>query len=269
MKALTLSGDGPGPATLGLRLALRDVLGVTWRNLLRIVRTPQMLLIGAVQPAMLLVLFRYVLGGAIHLPGRSYVDFVVPAVFLEAVLIGGMTTSISLAEDLKGGVIDRFRSLPMARSAVLAGRTLADLSRALLSLAIMVGLGYAVGFRFGTTVPSILGGLAIVVAFGYAFSWVFAAIGLATKDPQSAQIAGVLPFFILMFASNAVVPVASMPTWLQGFARDQPFSVTVTAARALFEGGPAAHDVWLSAVWSAGIVLSFFLVSLQVYRRSV
>lgn len=255
--------------TASTQLAVRDVVGVTRRNLLRILRTPQMLLIGAVQPALLLILFRYVLGGAIHIPGRSYVDYVVPAVFLEAVLIGGMTTSISLAEDLKSGIIDRFRSLPMARSAVLAGRTLADLSRAVLSLAIMIGLGVAVGFRFGASIPSILGGLIIVITFGYAFSWVYAAIGLATRDPETAQVAGILPFFVLMFASNAVVPVATMPSWLQGFARNQPLSVTITAVRALLEGGPAAHYVWLALVWSAGLIMVFFALALRLYRRSV
>ena len=257
------------PARLSVRLAIRDVFGVTRRNMLRILRTPQMLLISAVQPALLLVLFRYVLGGAIHIPGRSYVDYVVPAVFAEAVLIGGMTTSLSLAEDLKSGMIDRFRSLPMARSAVLAGRTVADLSRSLLSLAIMVGLGLAVGFRFHASVISILGGLGVIVAFGYAFSWVYAAIGLATRDPESAQVAGILPFFVLMFASNAVVPIATMPSWLRGFATNQPFSITITAVRALFEGGAAAHDVWLSIAWSTGLVAVFFALALYLYRRSV
>jgi len=138
------------------RLAARDTVGVAKRNLLRIVRTPQLIVIGALQPALLLVLFRYVLGGAIRVPGGSYVDYVVPAIFLEAVLIGGMTTSIGLAADLKSGIIDRFRSLPMARSAVLAGRTLADLSRSVLSLAIMIGLGLLVGFRFHASAGSIL-----------------------------------------------------------------------------------------------------------------
>jgi ABC-2 type transport system permease protein/oleandomycin transport system permease protein len=259
----------PPAGGLSARLVGRDIAGVTKRNLLRIFRTPQMLIIGAIQPALLLILFRYVLGGAIVVPGGSYVDYVVPAVFLEAVLIGGMTTSISLAQDLKSGIIDRFRSLPMARSAVLAGRTLADLCRSVLSLAIMVGLGLAVGFRFHASIPSILAGLAIVIVFGYAFSWVYAAIGLATRDPETAQLAGILPFFILMFASNAIVPISSMPSWLQAFARNQPLSITVDAVRALFEGGPAAHDVWLSLTWSAGMMVVFFVVALSLYRRSV
>jgi ABC-2 type transport system permease protein/oleandomycin transport system permease protein len=247
-------------------LAARDTAGVAKRNLLRIVRTPQLLLISAVQPAVLLVLFRYVLGGAIRVPGVSYVDFVVPAVFLEAVLIGGMTTAVGLAQDLKSGMIDRFRSLPMSRSAVLAGRTLADLSRSVFALALMVGLGLAVGFRFHAPALSILGGMLVIILFGYAFSWMYAAIGLATGDPETAQVAGILPFFILMFASSAVVPVATMPGWLQPFARNQPFSVTVAAVRALFEGGPVVHWLWQALAWSVGILVVFFIVSVRRYR---
>jgi ABC-2 type transport system permease protein/oleandomycin transport system permease protein len=249
------------------RMVLRDTGGVAKRNLLRIVRTPQLLLIGSLQPALLLVLFRYVLGGAIQIPGVSYVDYVVPAVFLEAVLIGGMTTAIGLAQDMKSGIIDRFRSLPMARSAVLAGRTVADLSRSLLALAIMVGLGLAVGFRFHASIPGILSGLGLVVLFGYAFSWVYATIGLTTKDPETAQVAGILPFFVLMFASNAVVPVASMPGWLQPFANNQPLSVTIAAVRSLLEGDPAGHWVWQSVAWAIGMFAVFFTIALNVYRR--
>lgn len=250
-----------------VRLGVRDTGAVARRNLLRIIRTPRLMLIGTVQPALLLVLFRYVLGGAIRLPGGSYVDYVVPAVFIEAVLIGGMTTSIGLAQDLQSGIIDRLRSLPMARSAVLAGRTLADISRSLMSLAIMVGLGLLVGFRFHNDAGSIVAGLALVLAFGYAFSWVYATIGLATKDPETAQVAGILPFFVLMFASNAIVPVATMPSWLQGFARNQPLSVTVSAVRALLEGGPSWHWAWQSLAWSAGLVAVFFTVALRLYRN--
>lgn len=266
MADLTL--DQPVTPRMSPRLALRDTVGVAKRNLLRIARTPLMLVVTAVQPALLLVLFRYVLGGAIQIPGGHYVDFVVPAIFVEAVLIGGITTSIGLAQDLKSGIIDRFRSLPMARSAVLAGRTLADLSRSIFSLAIMIGLGLLVGFRFHSTTPRILAGIALILAFGYAFSWMFAAIGLATKDPETAQIAGILPFFVLMFASNAVVPVATMPGWLQPFARNQPLSVTVSAARALFEGGPATHWLWQSLAWSAGILTAFFVISIALYRNT-
>jgi ABC transporter DrrB family efflux protein len=255
-------------ARLTPALALRDTAGVAKRNLLRIARTPLMLLVSAIQPALLLVLFRYVLGGAIQIPGGRYVDFVVPAIFVEAVLIGGMTTAIGLAEDMKSGIIDRFRSLPMSRAAVLAGPTVADLSRSVFSLAVMVGLGLLVGFRFHSTAPRILAGMAVILAFGYAFSWMYAAIGLATKDPESAQIAGILPFFVLMFASNAIVPVDTMPGWLQDFARNQPLSVTVSAVRALLEGGAAAHYVWQALAWAAAIFGVFFTLSIWLYRNA-
>jgi ABC transporter DrrB family efflux protein len=267
MTDLTITDAARHGARMTPALALRDTAGIAKRNLLRVVRTPQMLVIGALQPALLLLLFRYVLGGAIRIPGGSYVDYVVPAVFLEAVLIGGMTTSIGLAQDLKSGIIDRFRSLPMARSAVLAGRTLADLTRSLFSLALMIALGLLVGFRFQTGFVSIAAGIALIIAFGYAMSWMYATIGLLTKDPETAQVAGILPFFILMFASSAIVPVATMPDWLQPFAREQPFSITVNAVRALFEGGPAAHLVWQALAWCAGILLVFFVVSVRLYRN--
>jgi ABC-2 type transport system permease protein/oleandomycin transport system permease protein len=268
MSTVELAPPAIEPVDLTLRLAARDIVGVARRNLLRFWRTPQMLLMGAVQPAVLLVLFRYVLGGAIRLPGGHYVDYVVPAVFIEAVLIGGVTTAVGLAQDLQSGIIDRLRSLPMARTAVLAGRTLADLSRSLLALAIMVCLGLAVGFRFHAGLAPVLAGLALVIVFGYAFSWVYATVGLATKDPETALVSGILPFFILMFASNAIVPIATMPGWLQPFARNQPLSVTVSAVRALLEGGPAAHWVVLSLLWSAGIFAVFFGASLALYRTS-
>ncbi len=251
------------------RLALGDIGGVAHRNLLRIWRTPRLLVIGTLQPAILLILFRYVLGGAISIPGIDYVDFVVPAVFLEAALIGGMTTAIGLSTDIKSGILDRFRSLPMARSAVLAGRTLADLARSVLSLCVMIVLGLAVGFRFHAPLSSVLCGLLLILVFAYAFTWVYATIGLATKDPETAQVAGILPFFILMFASNAVVPVQTMPGWLQPFARNQPLSVTVTAVRSLLEGGSVAHWLWQSIAWAIGIFVVFFALSLHLYRNAV
>ena len=168
-------------------------------------------MISAIQPALLLVLFRYVLGGAIHVPGGSYVDYIVPAIFIEAVMIGGMATAIGLADDLRSGIIDRFRSLPMARSAFLAGRTLADVSRSVFSVGLMVGLGLLVGFRFHASAGDILGGLALVIFFGYCFSWVYATLGLLTRDPETAQVASILPFFVLVFASSAIVPVGRCP----------------------------------------------------------
>jgi ABC transporter DrrB family efflux protein len=253
----------PRPTAAGAR----DTGGVAKRNLLRILRNPRLLVVSAIQPAMLLVLFRYVLGGAIHIPGGSYVDYIVPAVFIEAVMIGGMATAIGLADDLRSGIIDRFRSLPMARSAVLAGRTLADLARSVFALALMVGLGLLVGFSFHAGAGSIVAGLALVIFFGYCFSWIYATIGLLTKDPETAQVAGILPFFVLVFASSAIVPVATMPSWLQPFARHQPVSITINAVRALLQGEPTHHWVWQSLAWSTGILVVFFTIAVRLYRN--
>jgi ABC-2 type transport system permease protein/oleandomycin transport system permease protein len=187
---------------------------------------------------------------------------------LEAVLLGGMTTALALAQDVQAGMIDRFRSLPMARSAVLAGRTIADMARNAFALAFVVGLGILVGFRFHNNAVACLAGVALVIAFGYAFTWVYAAVGLAVKDPQTAQMAAILPMFILFFASSALVPVATMPGWLQPFAHDQPVTVTINAVRALCEGGPVYHDLWQAVLWCLGIFAVFLTISLNLYRKA-
>jgi ABC-2 type transport system permease protein/oleandomycin transport system permease protein len=256
------------PVSVTPGLALRDFMGMTKRNLLRIMRTPQLLVMSVVQPTIILLLFRYVLGGAIHIPGIDYVNYVVPAIFLEAVLIGGMTSALALAQDLQSGMIDRFRSLPMARSAFLAGRTLADICRSVFALIFIIGLGLLVGFRFHNTVGACLAGIGLIILFGYAFIWVYACVGLAVKDPQTAQMAAILPMFILFFASSAVVPVATMPGWLQPFARNQPATVAINSVRALFEGGPLSPDLWQAIAWCLGIFVVFFFVSLNLYRKA-
>jgi ABC transporter DrrB family efflux protein len=170
---------------------------------------------------MLLLIFRYIFSGAIKSPSGGYTDFVVPAILLITVLIGSMTSAIGIAEDLRSGMIDRFRSLPMARSAVLTGRSLTDLVRNVISLAVMVGLGVAVGFRFHGNAGPILAGMLLILAFGYSFTWVNTAIGISAKDPESAQNAAAGPAFLLMFASNAIVPVSTLPG-LAAAVRPQP-----------------------------------------------
>lgn len=256
----------PRPITIGV--ALRDIGGITRRNLLRIVRTPQLLLFSSVQPVMFVLLFRYVFGGAIHTPGTNYVDYLLPGIFVQTALFGGASTAVGLAEDLKGGIVDRFRSLPMARSAVLAGRTIADLVRNLLVVILMVAVGVIVGFRFHGGLGGDIGGLVLVLLFGYAFTWVFATVGLAVKDPETAQVAGFLPLFPLVFASSAFVPVSSMPGWLRAFANVQPVSVTVNAVRALVDGGPVEHWLWQSLVWTAGILATFVFLAVRRYRNA-
>jgi ABC transporter DrrB family efflux protein len=249
-------------------LAARDVIGVARRNLLRTMRTPQLLMFAIIQPVLLLVLLRYIFAGAVRMPVANYVDFVVPAIFIEAVLVGAMTSAIGIAEDLKSGMIDRLRSLPMARSAVLAGRSLTDLVRSTIALAVMIGIGTAVGFRFHSDAGRIVLGVVVVLAFGYALCWMNASIGIMTKDPESATNAGTLPTFVFLFASNAIVPTVDLPSWLQAFARNQPLSVAATAVRLLFEGGAAGHFVWLSLAWSAGIAAVCFAVAYGLYERA-
>jgi len=257
----------PKPRPVTARVAVADILGVTGRNLRRMMRTPRLLVFSSIQPVMFVLLFRYVFAGAIHAPHGSYVDYLMPGIFVQTALFGGASTAVGLATDLQGGIIDRFRSLPMARSAVLAGRTIADLARNVFVLCLMVGVGVLVGFRFHGSVGSDLGGLGLVLLFGYGFAWVFATIGLLVRDPETAQVAGFLPLFPLVFASSAFVPVQSMPGWLQAFANVQPVSVTVDAVRSLVIGGPIEHWLWQSLVWTAGVLVVFVLLAVRQYRR--
>ncbi len=246
--------------------SVRDVVQVTRRNLLHIIRTPQLLVFASIQPIMFVLLFRYVFGGAIVTPGGDYVDYLLPGIFVQTALFGGASTSVGLAEDLRTGMVDRFKSLPMARSAVLAGRTVADLIRNLLVVLLMVVVGILVGFTFRGTFWDDVGGIALVLLFGYTFSWVFAAIGLLVKDAETAQLAGMLPIFPLVFASSAFVPVKTMPGWLQSFANVQPVSVTIDAVRALVGGKPVGDWLWESLVWTAGILIVFITLAVRRYR---
>ncbi len=249
-------------------VAFGDIAAITKRNLLRIMRTPQLLVFSSIQPVMFVLLFRYVFGGAIPIPGIRYVDYLMPGIFVQTTLFGGAAASVGLAQDLKGGIIDRFRSLPMARSAVLAGRTLADLFRNLFVTGLMVAVGVLVGFRFHTGVVPGVAAIVLVLAFGYAFSWMYATIGLLVKDPETAQVAGFLPMFPFVFASSAFVPVQTMPGWLQVFAHVQPVSVTVDAVRALTQGGPLYHWLWQSVAWTVGLLVVFIPLAVRQYRRT-
>jgi ABC transporter DrrB family efflux protein len=249
-------------------VALSDILAVTKRNVMHLYRVPQLLVFSTIQPIMFVLLFRYVFGGAIQVPGGQYVNYLMPGIFVQTALFGGASTSIGLAYDLKGGIIDRMRTLPMARSAVLAGRTNADLLRNVMVVALMLIVGTLVGFRFRGAPAADFLGILIVLAFGYAFSWVYATIGLAVKDPETAQVAGFIPIFPLVFASSAFVPITTMPGWLQAFAKVQPVSVTVSAARALFSAQPSWHYVWQVIVWVAAIIVIFVPLAVRQYRKT-
>jgi ABC transporter DrrB family efflux protein len=249
---------------------LRDALAVCGRNLIAYRRVPQLLVFSTIQPVIFVLLFRYVFGGAVRsLPGVPYVDFLIPGIFVQTTVFGAIGTAVGLATDLKSGLLERFRSLPMARSAVLAGRTLADLSRNVFVTALMALVGFAVGFRVHTGALAFLFAMVLVLLFGYSLSWVFATVGLAVGDPETAQAAAFPVMAPLVFASSAFVPVSSMPGWLQPFANHQPVSVTASAVRALVIGGPTTTYVLQSLAWCAAVLLVFVPVAVRRYRRTV
>jgi ABC transporter DrrB family efflux protein len=252
-----------------LRYGISDTLVLAKRSFLRIPRQPDLLVGFTVQPVMFVLLFVYVFGGAISTPGFDYVDFLMPGIIVQSMAFGGFVTALGLAEDLKKGLIDRFRSLPMARSAVLTGRTLADVATNVVQLVVMLAVGFAVGFRFSTSVPEVVAGIALLLLIGYAFSWVFAFIGLVSSSPEAANAYGFTIIFPLTFVSSAFVPVDSMPSWLQPVAEHNPITRMVDATRALFLGTPAGNDVWLSIVWSLGLVAVFSALATWRYRRAV
>jgi ABC-2 type transport system permease protein len=252
-----------------LLYGVSDTLVLARRSLLRVRRQPDLLIGFTVQPLMFVVLFVYVFGGAIATPGFDYVDYLMPGIIVQSMTFGGFVTALGLSEDLKKGLIDRFRSLPMSRSAVLTGRTLADVASNVLQLAVMIGVGLAVGFRFATSVPEILAGIALVLLIGYAFSWVFAFIGLSASSPEAANAIGFTIIFPLTFISSAFVPVDSMPSWLQKFAEVNPITTMVDATRALFIGTPAGNDIWGAVLWALGIIAVFSALAVWRYRRAI
>jgi ABC transporter DrrB family efflux protein len=248
---------------------LSDMWVLAVRSFKRIPRQPDLLVGFTIQPVMFVLLFVYVFGGAIRTPGFDYVDFLLPGIIVQSMVFGGFVTALGLADDMKKGLIDRFRSLPMSRSAVLTGRTLADVSTNVIQLAVMLCVGFAVGFWFKTGVAEILAGIALLLFIGYAFSWVFAFIGLVSSSPEASNAFGFTILFPITFVSSAFVPVASMPDWLQPVAENNPFTTMVDAARALFIGTPAGNDIWLSVLWSAGIALVFGTLAVWRYRQAV
>ena len=251
-----------------LRLAVADAVAITARNLRAMSRVPEVIVFSTIQPVIFVLMFRYVFGGAIRVPGVDYVDFLMPGIFVQTVVFGGMNTVIGLSDDLGKGLIERFRSLPMARSAVLAGRTMADLVRNVGVVTLMVIVGYLVGFSVHTGVPEFLAAMAVLLLFAFALSWMFALVALSVGNPEAAQAASFPPLAILVFASSAFVPVATMPGWMQVWAERQPVSVTVNAVRALLLGGPTSTPVLQSVAWSLAMIAVFAPLAVRRYRRT-
>jgi ABC-2 type transport system permease protein/oleandomycin transport system permease protein len=251
--------------------AVRDARSVTWRYLIHYKRVPQLLVFSTIQPVIFVLMFRYVFGEAIDPPGDTpYVEFLMPGIFVQTVVFGAIATAIGLASDMKSGLLERFRSLPMARSAVLAGRTMADLSRNVFVVLLMLAVGFAVGFRVHTGFWGLLSGLLLLLFFGYSLSWIFATVGLWVGDPETAQAAAFPLIAPLVFASSLFVPVERMPSWLQPWAEHQPVSVTANAVRDLMLGGTdTAYHVTQSLAWCVVILLVFAPLAVRRYRRAV
>ena len=267
MTARTSSGAGahPGrtvPWPLGAAI-------ITGRNLRRLVRVPTLLVFATVQPVLFVLLFTYAFGGAIHVPGVTrYIDYLLPAIIVLAIGFGASQTGVAIAEDLADGMIDRFRSLPITSGAMLAGRVAADALRNTFVVALMAGVGALIGFRFHAGPTAALAAVALAVATGLAFSWLNLLLGLAVRDPESAGLAGLFPIIILFFTSSALVPIATMPGWLQAFARANPLSVITGALRALTLGGPTTRPAAEAAAWLAALLAVTAPAATALYRRA-
>ena len=244
-----------------------DAVVIARRNLIGIARTPQLLVFATIQPILFVLLFRYVFGGAIDVPGVSYVDYLIPGIIVQTVVFGATSTAVGLSEDMSKGIIDRFRSLPMSRSAVLGGRTIADLVRNVFVVLLMIAVGTVVGFRFHNGFLPAVAAVFVALLLGYCLSWVFAFIGLTVADPESAQLAGFLPIFPLVFASSVFTSIQSMPGWLQAFAKVQPITRAAYTVRALTQGGPVAANLFWTLLWSIAVLAVFAPLAVRRYRH--
>ncbi len=256
------------------RYAIIDGAIVAERNIVSLFRVPTVLVFELVQPVMFTLLFRYVFGGAIAglPPGLDYVAFLMPGIFAQNAIFGATTTAIGIADDMKKGMIDRFRSLPMSRSAMLIGRTTADLVKNFIVVSLMVGVGYLIGFRFQNGLIPAIGVFGLVLAVGFSFSWISAAVGLAIKETEAVQAAIFTFIFPIVFMSTVFVPLVTLPGWLQVIARNNPVSIWADAARILTVGefpgsGSLEHALFVSTVWIIGILVVFVPLSVRLYKK--
>jgi|ERR1017187_803309 ABC-2 type transport system permease protein/oleandomycin transport system permease protein len=249
--------------------SIADTAVLTRRNLLVWVRMPSFLIITVVQPIIFVLLFRFVFGGAIKVtnPG-GYVEYLMPGIIAQTAAMASIATAIALARTMSRGIVDRYRSMPMARPAFLGGRLTADAVRILVTLIMIMVIGYLVGFRFRAGWQAAIAMMGLALAFGVAMCCVMAFTGLAIRNEEAVQGYGLVWLFPLTFVSSAFVPVASMPGWLQPFARNQPVTVVIDAMRALTLGGPVASSAWKAVAWILGITVVFMLLSVRSYTRT-
>lgn len=260
----------PATATaqrLGLVAGLRNTFTLTWRSVLKI-RTNMEDLVGlSLQPIMFLLLFTYVFGGAIAGGTHAYLQFELPGLLVMTVVFATMGTGLMLNQDITGGVFDRFRSLPIARWAPLAGAVLGDMVRYLISVGVTLGFGMILGFRIGTSPLAAVAGCLLLLTFALAMCWLSALIGMLVKTPQGVQMYGFLAMFPLVFGSNLLVPSQTMPGWLQAFVRVNPMTHLTSAERGLLTGGPVATPALRSLLWAVGIFVVFAPLAVRAYRR--
>ena len=222
----------------------------------------------SIQPVLFLLLFTYVFGGAIKTSVDNYITYLMPGIIIQTALFGSMMTGIALSTDLSKGIMDRLRSLPIAHGAILAGRTITDITRNIFVLILMLGMGYLIGFETSAPFSDFILGVLIALMFGFVFSWISATIGLAVKNPETAQVAGFIWLFPLMFASSIFVPISTMPDWLQAFAERSPITYTVDAVRGLWLGQPYGDALFYSFLWSAGLLLVFVPLAIRAFKRA-
>lgn len=251
----------------GLYWTFADAFVLAKRQLRQIPRIPEELVFATIQPIMFVLLFRYVFGGAIPIQGTSYVNYLMAGIFVQTVAFGSVNTGVGLSTDLQKGLVDRFRSLPMAQSAVLTGRIIADLIRNVVVLVVMLLVGLLVGFRPSGNPFGWIAAAGLLLLLGFTFSWLGATIALLVRSAEAAQSAGFIWLFPLTFASSAFVPVASMPSWLQVFAKHQPVSVVITAVRGFLLGTPQYGDLWQALAWCIGLSVLFIPLAIWSYGR--
>jgi ABC transporter DrrB family efflux protein len=257
------------PRSRGVRSFFTDTFLLTRRNLLLTARTPELIVFAAIMPIMFVLLFRYVFGGSIKVPGySSYVDYLMPGIMVQTALFGGSSSAVGVADDFSKGVTDRFRSLPTNRGSILAARTLADLVRLAYTMGLLIAIGLLVGFRFHNALLPVLAGVGIALFFGYACSWLFTLVGLMVRNAESATLAGFLLTFPLVFAASTFTSTQYMPQGLRAFANAQPVTQVANALRDLTHGTGAAGPAALHAiVWSAGILIVAAALATWKFRR--
>jgi len=248
--------------------AFHDALLMARRSMYRFIRLPDWLFFSTAQPVMFVLLFAYVFGGAIQVPNGNYIDFLLPGIIVQTVLFGTSATAVGLAEDISKGAFDRYRSLPMSRSAVLAGRIAADTANNVFVMVLMIVVGFAIGFRFQGSLLEALAMPLLVLVFALPFSWMAAWIGTSVKSVEAANLAGFVWMFPVTFVSSAFVPIASMPGWLQPIAQANPFSVAVDAARALALGEDATRDVVKTMIWVVLLLAIVVPLAVRGYRKA-